>query len=119
MISDREHNYRSVVDNAIVAIFVAQDEKVQFSNPQASKLTGYSEEELSLMPILNIIYPEDLQRIAEEVKLNTEKHIDQFSQTYRILCSNGEIRCSSISVAIIAWKVRFSKGKRTFSPVCK
>ncbi|NOQ78936.1 MAG: EAL domain-containing protein [Gammaproteobacteria bacterium] len=39
-----------------------------------------------------IIHPDDLQSIAQEVEFNTENHIDQFSQNYRVLCSNGEIR---------------------------
>ena len=45
---ESEERFRSLVDNANETIVVAQDESVQYCNPQTTALTGYTLEELRL-----------------------------------------------------------------------
>lgn len=55
---------------------------------------GYTPEELLSgdLPYSRIIYPDDLERIAEEVQYYTEGGIDNYVQEYRIVRKNGEVR---------------------------
>ncbi|MFX1346738.1 MAG: PAS domain S-box protein [Promethearchaeota archaeon] len=39
-----------------------------------------------------IIYPDDLQRVSEEVEIHSNEDVNNFDQEYRILTKSGEIR---------------------------
>ncbi|WP_342304187.1 PAS domain-containing protein [Methanolobus sp. ZRKC5] len=39
----------------------------------------------------DIIHPGDLERVSQEVELNSEKGLDNFNQEYRIISDNGDI----------------------------
>jgi len=39
----------------------------------------------------SIIHPDDLERVAEEVEYNSDHHIDEFEQQYRIIGKDGDI----------------------------
>jgi len=55
-------------------------------------LFGYSPDDFVSGRILysSIIHPDDLERVAEEVEYNSENHIDEFSQSYRIFGKDGK-----------------------------
>ncbi len=55
---------------------------------------GYSVEELltGRVPYSAIVHPEDLPRVAEEVRHYTEGGIDNYIQEYRIVQKSGEVR---------------------------
>jgi PAS domain S-box-containing protein len=58
-LSESETKYRTLFENMDQAIFVVQDGLVTFFNPKGLELTGYSEEELTDKPFLDLVHPED------------------------------------------------------------
>jgi PAS domain S-box-containing protein len=54
---------------------------------------GYSSDNFLTGKVIfaDIIHPDDLERVSQEVELNSEKGRDNFSQEYRILSANGDI----------------------------
>ena len=88
---ESEEKYRSVVENANEAIFIAQDEVVKFPNPISLKMTGYSEEELNKIPFIQLIHPEDRELVRRAITIAIDENKD-FDLEYRIIHKDGDIR---------------------------
>ena len=58
---ESEERYRSVVENASEAIYIAQGEMLRFVNAKATELSGYSREDLLSMNFTDVIHPDDLE----------------------------------------------------------
>ena len=70
-------------------IFLAQDGKPVLVNPACSDLTGYSEEELLSRPFVELIHPDDRERLRENnaKRLKGERVPDSYS--FKILTKDG------------------------------
>lgn len=87
--SAADRKYRLLVDNAFEAIAVIQDERICFANPRLCELSGYTREEITNLPIFNLIHPAD--------KIKALKH-----QGYRIwLGASNFMRKSSFQPALL------------------
>jgi PAS domain S-box-containing protein len=53
-----EEKYQLLVNNASMGIMVSQDFKIMFANPKAAEISGYSQEELYLKPLLELVHPD-------------------------------------------------------------
>ena len=54
---------RKVFENAQVGMFIVQDGKFKYVNPEFEKLSGYTWQELIGRPSLDLIYPEDREKV--------------------------------------------------------
>jgi len=103
---ESEEKYRLLIDNATDAIFIAQDGILKFANPKAEKMTGYSGEELSRMPFVGIIHPEEremvLQRHLKRLKGETPPSIYAF----RIINKSGAEFWVELNTVLIHWEER-------------
>jgi PAS domain S-box-containing protein len=100
---DAEAKYRSVVEICNEAIFISQDRRIKYCNPFATKMMGYSLEELGAKDFLNFIHPDDRDLVKNEVqaRLSGEKPINQY--TIRILTRDNEVRTVVVNSAAIEW----------------
>jgi len=78
-----EEKYRQVVENANEAILIAQDGMLKFPNPKATEILGYSKEEITSMPFVEFIHPDDREMLVE-------RHLrrlrgEEFSHVYPIV----------------------------------
>jgi PAS domain S-box-containing protein len=64
-LQESAESYRNLFENAGEAIFVAQDGKLVFFNPTATRIIGYSAEELLSMPFAGFIHPEDRDMVID------------------------------------------------------
>ncbi|WP_406656651.1 response regulator [Methanolobus sp. ZRKC2] len=83
-------NYSPVV----VFLWKAEDGwPVEYVSENVSQF-GYSPDDFLSMNVIfeNIIYPDDMERVALEVQTYSEKGIGDFSQEYRILTADGNVR---------------------------
>ncbi|HPG39923.1 MAG TPA: PAS domain S-box protein [bacterium] len=101
-----EAKYRSVVDNAIEAIVVIQDNVIKLFNPIASKLTGYFDDEFLNMPIDKLVYPDDLPHIAERHQKRLAGEQIESNYSFRILNKKHEIVWVEIKAVLITWEGR-------------
>ncbi len=60
-----EELYRTLANSSPVGVYLVQDRKFQFVNPQFQEYTGFTEDELLDMDPLSIVHPEDRQRVRE------------------------------------------------------
>ncbi|HMK65501.1 MAG TPA: PAS domain S-box protein, partial [Thermodesulfobacteriota bacterium] len=54
-----EDKYHLIVQNASVGIMVSQGFEIMYANPKAAEMSGFSQEELTLKPLMEIVHPED------------------------------------------------------------
>lgn len=88
-----EEKYRAIVDNAVEAIVIVQDEIIKYANPYALKLSGFKEEEVIGRNYLEFVHPEDraiAQKLYREIMTSTvsTSHINVF----RIFDKEGNVR---------------------------
>ena len=105
-LQESEEKYRLLIENADTAIFIAQDEKIKFPNPKTLEISGYSEDELKNIPLIDLIHPEDKKAVVE-------KHLkwlrgDKLPSTYsfRIIRKNGDDIWANLNTAFISWEGR-------------
>jgi two-component system, sporulation sensor kinase A len=63
-LNEAESKYRSLVEEALVGVYLCQDGRFQYVNPRYAEICGYSQEELLKMDIADLCVPEDKDKLA-------------------------------------------------------
>ena len=100
-----EEKYRILVENANDAIYIEQEGMLKFCNPVTEKLTGYSQEELSVRPLPHIVHPDDRDAIVDlhEACLTSDKPVPIF-QPFRIARKDGAFFWVQASLVRLEWE---------------
>ncbi len=102
-----EKKYRLVVENANEAIIVLQDGMCKYLNPKTEKITGYSKEELTSSPFIQLlVHPEDKQMVLERYLKRLKGDSLPSIYSFRIVDKNGNIKWLEINSVIIEWMGR-------------
>jgi PAS domain S-box-containing protein len=89
---ESEERYRTLVDHSRTGIYVRQGDRFRFVNRRIVEITGYTEEELLEMPIMNLVHPEDRERALEEMAIyDSDKGARRIFEC-RIVTKNGDTR---------------------------
>jgi PAS domain S-box-containing protein len=100
---ESEEKYRSLVANAMDAIFIVQEGLIKFPNPITLALTGYSQEELTTLPILTFIHPDDRDMVFDNHRRRLEGEEVPSTYSFRIIKKKGEELWGQINAALITW----------------
>ncbi len=102
-LQESERKYRTLVENAAEAIFIAQDDRLKFINDEAVKIIGYSKEEVTSRPFINFIHPDDralvLSRYIERQK--GSKVPSRYA--FRIIDSFGGTLWVELNAVVTEW----------------
>jgi PAS domain S-box-containing protein len=103
---ESEEKYRSVVENAGEAIYIAQDGKVKFANQRTFEIVHYTQEELLSRPFAEVIHPDDREMVVQRYKqrLQGEQLLPLYS--FRIVDKDGTIKWFELRVNPIQWEGR-------------
>jgi PAS domain S-box-containing protein len=99
-----EERYRAVVENATEGILVAQGGYIRYSNPKGLTLSGRSREEALSTPFIEMIHPDDRQRVYDNYVKRLKGEAAESNYVFRILTAQGEERCLEISPVMIQWE---------------
>lgn len=93
----------SIFINSPIGIYVVQDRKFRFINPELQKITGYNEDELLGMESLKLVFNEDRNMVKENAvkMLKLESHTPY---EYRAVDKNGEIKWAVETVTSIQYE---------------
>ena len=103
---ESEEKYRLLVDNADTAIFIAQDEVIKFPNPKTVELVGYSAEELSKIPFVSLIHPEDKDMVLKRHRSRLKGEKLPNSYTFRIINKDDVELWVQLNTVLITWEER-------------
>jgi PAS domain S-box-containing protein len=103
-LTESEHKYRLVVENAEEAILIAQDGMLKYVNPVTLRILGYSEEELFSKPLIEIVHPEDREKLlSARIKRMQDEETDPVRQ-FRVICRDGSVKWGNLHAVAISWK---------------
>ena len=101
-----EEKYRTLVENANDAIFVAQDGVIKFSNKKTEELTGYSSEEIRELPFADLIHPDDKSRVLSRYKKRITGAKPTSTYTFKIIHKSGSEKTVQLNTVLIQWEER-------------
>ena len=101
-----EELYRTLISRAPTAVYIAQEGKLVFVNPQFQKYTGFAENELLSLDPLALVHPDDRQQVRENA-IAMLKGNRSAPYEFRTVTKSGEIIWSAGTVASV-----YHDGKR-------
>ncbi|MCJ7516137.1 MAG: PAS domain S-box protein, partial [Dehalococcoidia bacterium] len=101
-----EAKYRALADKANEIIVVIQDGVSKFSNPKASEITGYSQEELTSRPFMEFIHPDDRSMALENYSRRLSGDKSTPVAPIRILDKRGNVKWIEFSWSTLTWEGR-------------
>jgi two-component system, cell cycle sensor histidine kinase and response regulator CckA len=100
-----EEQYRLLVENANDGIYIIQDGVIKYLNRKTVEITGYSKDELTIMPFSELVHTGDkVMYEAHYRKLEEDNVPDIFS--FRILNKEMEELWVELSAISIIWESR-------------
>ena len=96
---------RVVFSNSPIGVYLVQDRKFKFVNPEFCRQTGYSEDELLSAASLDLVHPDD-RDIASENAIKMLKGQQSWPYEFRVTNKSGEIRWILETVSPIQYKGR-------------
>ena len=103
-LKESEEKYRTLIEHAGEAIFVAQDGRVVFVNPMTTLITGYSGEEIASRLFVDFIHADDRDMVRERHagRLKGEAIPPRYS--FRVLHKDGGFRWVELDAVMIDWE---------------
>lgn len=98
-----EEHYRTVIENVSETVIIVQGNHLIYANPRAAELTGYGVEELTSVPFVELLDPEDVQRVAERYRRRMQGDpVERYLQ-FRIRRRDGSPVWVESSAVRIEW----------------
>ncbi len=105
-LKEKEEKYRLLFENAVEGITVLQDGKIKISNPMLRSILKASKEELQERSLLELIHPEDRERVKKLHQERVQGQKERVTEEFRILRSDGKIRWIESKGIQIRWNGR-------------
>ena len=93
-----------MINQASEAIFIIQDGRVKFSNPKTWNVTGYSADELSKKPFVEMIHPEDRPLVVERDRQRSSGKIIASTHSFRLVSKAGKEIRIQLNEALTRWQ---------------
>jgi len=100
---ESEKKYRLLFENANDAIFITQDERIQFANPKCLETIGYTEEELALLSFFDIIHPDDKNMIRKNSQETMSGERASMTSSFKIINKNAGEIWVQLNAVPISW----------------
>ncbi len=98
-----EELYKTLTNSSPIGVYIVQDGKFRFVNPQFQKYTGFSEDELLDMEPLELVHPEDREGVRQNAVQMLKGNL--FSPyEFRVVHHSGETRWAMETVTSIYYK---------------
>jgi two-component system, cell cycle sensor histidine kinase and response regulator CckA len=101
-----EEKYRLLVENANDAIFIAQDDVLKFCNQKTEEMTGYKRQDLSQIPFIHFIHPEDREMVLERHKKRLDGEHPPSKYSFRIITKSDVQLWVQLNSVRIDWEGR-------------
>ena len=103
---ESEKKYRLLIENANDAVYIFQDQVLTFANKKSEKMMGYAPEELAKMRFVEMVHPDDRERVRawHSKRLSGEESPSLYS--FRIIRKSGEELSVELNTVLISWEGR-------------
>ncbi len=102
-LKESKHKLNSILNNAKEAVFVLQDEKIQFANKATENVLGFEPTDLNNTSFIDILHVDDKQMVIDNYnkRMRGENLASQYS--FRIVKRNGEVIWVEINAIYLLW----------------
>jgi len=104
-----------IIDNSPAILFrrLAGDEPRLVYVSDNIRQLGYTAEEFMSEKIhfRDIVYPDDMDKVGEEIRYYAEKDVEDYTQIYRVVTKNGDVRWVEDQTSV----VRDADGNKTYN----
>ncbi|KTG30609.1 PAS domain S-box protein [Haloferax profundi] len=90
--------YRLIVEQSNDAIFIGQDADFQFWNRRLTELTGLNDDELAASAVLDVIHPDDRQKVADISDRRRRGEDVPTNYNVRVVDTDGDVHECSVTV---------------------
>jgi len=101
---ESENKYSTLVEDALIGVYIIKDGKIAFANEKFAAIYGYSKDELVGMDSLLLVHPDDRPQVAEfrEKRLRGDKAPSEYE--IRGLKKNGDTIWVMRSLSLINYQ---------------
>lgn len=99
---DIEHRFAALVEQSIAGVYIFEDERFIYANQSLCDWLGYTADELHGTPGLDLVHPDDRDRMLQVRILREAGLPTPPSSTYRVIARDGGILHLSVSGRVIA-----------------
>jgi PAS domain S-box-containing protein len=99
---ESEQRYRVVVERANDGIVIVDDEQVIFANEAFANMTGYGQDELIGLPLVDLVQMEDRAAVAEGVRRRIAGHAGPATYEIDVVGKDGRVVSVEVSAGPIS-----------------
>jgi len=103
---ENEEKYRNLVEKANEAILIAQDGRIQFSNPRLAAILGIPADDLVGKPVSDFIHEDDLEKVMTRHNQRGSGMDVPDTYEFRVIGMNRRIYWVLVHATRIQWKER-------------
>lgn len=87
-----ENKFKNLAERSLTGIYIVQDDKFRYVNPALADIFGYTVEELTeKMGPADVVFPDDLASVNENLKKRISGKIESINYCFRIVRKNKEV----------------------------
>jgi len=101
---ESEEKYRTVIENADEAVFIAQGGSLPFANPKTCEITGYTSDQLQTLPFAEVIHPDDRAMVLERFQRRLRGGDAPSRYRFRVVTAEGATRWIEIRPVVVEWE---------------
>jgi two-component system, cell cycle sensor histidine kinase and response regulator CckA len=101
---ESEEKYRLLVESAGEGIVLTQEGKVRYLNPRALEFTAYSQEEIVGKSILDLVHPDDRERLTRLYVSKVAGEDVPLGSSWRITDKNGTVKWVQSRSTLLMWE---------------
>jgi len=90
-IIDAEEKFRSLVENALVGIYILQDEMYAYVNPKYEEIFGYKKGEMFGINAWDVVSPEHKALVMENIRKRLDNEVKSIQYTFKALKKDGTL----------------------------
>jgi PAS domain S-box-containing protein len=101
---ESEEKYRSLFENAVEGILIAQGDRIKFANPALQKLFGWSNRVLTSKPFIEFIHPDDRELVLQRHLRRMAGEEVETGYEFRVITGAGEEKWVAINSSRTLWE---------------
>lgn len=99
-----DERFNLLIDHAYAAIYIYQDERLEYVNQKFCKILGYSKKELLGMSLVNIVYKDDIHIVIDKINRCFRGVYDELKVGFRAIRRDQNVVYVNLSGSIVTMK---------------
>jgi diguanylate cyclase (GGDEF)-like protein/PAS domain S-box-containing protein len=86
------HALKDATEKFVAGLYVVQDDALKYANPKFAEICGYTVDEIMARRLEDLIFPEDLPLVKENLRQRIADGTESVRYRFRIITKSGRIR---------------------------